>query len=180
MQITLPIKELQAVALFAADQDVRYYLNSVAIIDNKLTATDGCKLIQIELNDSIINDKRELIIPIDMIKVFLKGISGADKKRGECTICYDGHHSLRHINFEVLYIPIDAQYPNIQHIMPTKLAKTDNISFNWDYVALFGKASKILGNKIGVAPMKLYSGGAAIISISYERLVTGVVMNLRP
>jgi DNA polymerase III sliding clamp (beta) subunit (PCNA family) len=171
MQITIPVKELQAVALFSAEGDVRYYLNCVAIVNDQLCATDGHKIFQITLSESI---DTEVLIPIDMIKVFLKGLSAADKRNADMTIYYGNIHSLRCGNIEVMYRPIDAQYPDINSIIPSTKKAVDEISFNWDYLALFAKASKILGNKMGHSPITLYDNGCAKVSIAYEHIVTGL------
>ena len=175
MQIEIWAKELQAVALFMAKKDVRYYLNGIAIVDDKLTATNGHMLLQIKLDKAI---DHTLIIPDNAVTGMLRALSARSKQTQSITITCGGTHALSCEGTEIKFTPIDAEYPDVSSVIPNNPESFDAIKFNWESFAQFSKAAKILGNNSGVALAELHTGMVAKISLAYEREVIGIIMPL--
>ena len=115
IEIELPIQLLDAAQYSAGKNDRRFYLNSVAISKGHVVSNDGhrgfaCK------TDSIPEDLKDIIIPIDTIKHFLKKVPTKIRK-AKCTIKYDPQNFKGEITIDSrpeiveFFKGIDAKYP---------------------------------------------------------------------
>lgn len=185
--ITLPITDLRAIALFAANKDVRDYLNSVAIDNECLVATNGhyCASLPVhippdQLPTGVAIGEFQCIIPVDAINSFLRGLSARDKKEGDVLILIsDSDSRLIKGNSAVLFTPIDARYPHWQRIMATSDDPAPTPVFNWHHMALFQKAADILsGDKH--TQVSLIPHGTGIGKVFFPgQSFKGVVMPMR-
>jgi len=161
MLITTKLKYLEALAIIAAKQDVRYYLQGVAINQSHLVATDGHKLAAIPLVNPA--PELELIIPTDAIKAACKSTSVKVRKDVNVTIDTDAHTlTVGTMGATVPFVPVDGRFPQQwKDILATHTAPVDHGLFNWQYMADFQKMAVILTGKKNASVEMIPNGGNA-------------------
>jgi len=169
--ILLPKNSLQAMAVLASKQDIRYYLNGVLVESNsqytRLVATDGHLLGIFQISETAHDDKSfSIIIPNEII-------AKLDKKDNFLSTNEHGNWSIDGISFN----PVDGKFPDYMRVLPTKPATGETAQFNPELINRFVKCSKLLnGSKL---PTIAHNGGSsALVDIGIERFV-GVVMPMR-
>lgn len=184
IKIELPVRYLQAIALFAARRDVRYYLNGVAINNEHLVATNGHHCGAIPLTTDMCEDIMDvnIIIPLETINTFLKGISTADKKKYNCEIGI-GIEGLVTLNFRDTSITtkgIDGRYPDWQRVVVEVEEPVPHGGFNWEYMVLFQKACNILTkDKIGGVELRTNGTNAAQVKFHKCTEFKGTLMPMK-
>lgn len=152
--ISVPVRFLQAAAITAAKNDVRYYLNSI-LIDImpgafRIVSTDGHRIsaFHVDCADMARFAPAQIIAPLSA----LKGIKPA-KGCFDCFLSYDPDNLMGECRIAALkdsdrvFHPMDAKYPDYSRVLPRevsgKLAAEDD--FNADYIADFKRMAEILG-----------------------------------
>src|SRR5690606_28974199 len=126
-------KHLKALLLFAGRNDIRYYLNGIAIQGRFAIATDGHKMAVYRMPE---DSKLDVIIPCNAVEFALR-INGIGAPAIEVGADRVGR---------VFYDSIEGSYPVWRHVVPDdpKSMKVEKISFNADYLSALAKAAKIL------------------------------------
>lgn len=177
--IDIPITALRAAMLFAAKQDVRYYLNGLHIIldgtgSGQIQATDGHRAIVIRLLD-VPAVSLSVIIPAALVETLLKA-KGSKKATYVFLDIPANERDNRGSSFtlrEPLYSgaavagqTIDGVFPDMQRVVPKKCSN-EIAQYNWQYMADCQTAAEILGVKDGA--VVAYNGlSAALVSISED------------
>jgi len=143
-------KTLQAVILFSAVKDVRYYLNGI-LFDKSgyVVATDGHRAIAVQCELDI---PQSFIVPIELIQ---KALKVSDKNAETVEIEVDFNYSNKDINLSLDGIKgqaIDGVFPDWKAVIPTNANQDDYVQspalINPDYVMDAVKANRAL-NDIG-------------------------------
>jgi len=192
-------KSLQALQLFAAKSDVRYYLNGVLATPDKLTATDGHKLIQIPylelspdaypgLDDREESDSPESIISNDTI-------AGAVKNAKKHTLpVLDETVAIRDFGDKIELSStdtdntqsvqgrkIDGRYPELKNMYATDDKKAVTVRMGYPQLIALGNAIRILGAQ-GAALTVNGNGGMVTFKIEVKdqgEPVTGILMPMQ-
>lgn len=196
--ITLNAAELFAIRQFTAKQDIRYYLNGVCIRNGCLDATNGHYLARVELSPESMPDQGSTYnapavrLSNDDLDRFFKTLGTSAKNLEKyVTVSFDiigarwvGSISTNgaSVSFEM---PVD-QFPTFEPLLNQNADLTVHPSetpplLNWDYLALFNKAARILtGNKkinATIIPANEYESTVVLIP-GYPRF-HGLLMPLR-
>ena len=188
IEIGIPMQVLDAATFCAAKNDVRFYLNGVAINKGHVVSTDGhrafaCKIDGLDENISI-------IIPTETIKAFIKKVPSKNRK-GHCVISIDpkarqGKISNIPLQAHELFIPIDGKFPEWQRIFPKDVPSEYQgyyPTFNWAYMTDFQKIHKALGGngvQVGLRPKSVSE--AALVDFDgtlFDHHAKAVIMPLR-
>ena len=173
-EIELDIGQLRIVSYFSANNDVRYYLNGVAISNGYLIATNGHYFGAYKLPKEYEGFK-EVIIPNNAVKVFLAKHHQYSRKLRTCLLKDTGERMELSAGeaFEV-FKPIDGKYPDATKILNNLDKEEIGLSnFNYFYASLFQKALK---NYIEIVPHGLR---AARVKCSAEPDFIGALMPIR-
>ena len=171
MQVNILRKHLAAAAVFAAESDVRYYLNyvlvEVASTEIRIVATNGATA---GVCRSLSEQERmpDVAIPVASVKLALANKSevlALEEKSGEW---YIGG---------VRFAPLDRQYPDYRRIIP-KGYSNEPAQYDVTLLQQFLKAGKALGVKS--QPILRHNGdsGAQVQFYGRDDFV-GVIMPLR-
>lgn len=184
MEFTIESKIISTLKLFAAQKDIRTYLNGInlEIHSDKviLTATDGNMLgcYRYEYTQDITEPVKNVIIPNDLLKhVKTKGkvtFIISDEVNGlyerSVTIIYDG--------LSVTGKSIDMMYPDFRRVIPNTTSN-EIAQFDADYLATIGKAYKILNNtKNSWVRIEHNGSDGALFNLGNDNFI-GVIMPLR-
>ncbi len=182
---TIQAATVKALLLIAAKQDIRYYLNGVAIDTTMgtrpvLVATDGHRLLAAVADyephsvapSGVVIIGRELLAAVKPLKasareflplrVTIEGdavtIQGATTATGKL---------------------VDGRYPDWRRIIPRK-ASGERAQFNADYIADFFEVSRLINNKLGgLSPFIRHNGdGSALIDL-HTADAFGICMPMR-
>ena len=138
--------QLRASLLTAATKDIRYYLCGVCIEASptytRLISTDGHRAsIQGYKVENTIEREIQFIVPFDTLKM-LKPKDTFVKFESEDYINW----TMTTKNFSVNFTIVDGKFPDWRRILPKDSEQLGTpAQFNVEYLADFGKASKILG-----------------------------------
>jgi DNA polymerase-3 subunit beta len=181
MKIYTTLSALKAIAILAADNDIRYYLNGVQITANatetRLAATDGHVLgihRSEQQNENI--DFVEFILPLDVIKL----LKPAYKNIDSVVIDTDGLTGTitavtgATINFSA----IDGKFPDIQRVIPHRVSGEVS-QFKPALLDRFAKAAKLLGSKNQLIHVAHNGNSAALVHLDVSASFVGVVMPFR-
>ena len=146
--IQLPINTLRAALLFAAKEDVRYYLVGVRIKVEpsglaQLHATDGHRLLIARI-PAVLEDAAELdvILPRDAVEAMLK-TKGLAKAAPTIELQVTGDKfSFRGAGVEMSGALIDGRYPDVTRVVSAPNGQP--AQFNWQYLADCQTAHKLL------------------------------------
>lgn len=180
--IDLPINSLRAAMLFAAKNDVRYYLNGLHIVlkgdgTGEIQATDGHRAIVVRLHD-VPAVSLSVIIPGDSIETLLKAkgvkkatyvfldIPANERDNGGSPF------TLREPLLSgagVSGATIDGVFAPIRKVVPETTSGV-MAQYNWQYLADCQDAAEILtGSKRGEGAPIAYNGdGPAIVYLSED------------
>ena len=176
--------KLKAAAIFAAKDDIRFYLNGVLIestpLQTRLCATDGHALFcakddaKGENVDSFVG-----IVPNDTVKQILAWkapYKGAADLPVVITTAETEHRAAWGGNTAV-FKPLDGKFPDYARVVPEKVSG-DASYINPDLLIKCKKAVEALGtNKLGMFALKQGGDGSAIAVFSVEAFA--VVMPMR-
>lgn len=192
MKVNINRNALRAIALFAANDDVRYYLNAVCLQVRKddvvLVATDGHRIAAYRLDKAKATAQEEplligdYILPIAVVKQV--------KKAGRKDLPFVTVAITEPVIPEGLFAItdgeqtyggklVDAKFPEWLRVGPRSISgKT--AQFNGHYVASFHKAIEILsGSSSPMVPVIGHNGdSAATVRFSDERFF-GMLMPVR-
>lgn len=150
MQLDILKSHTQASIQFAADNDIRYYLNSVYIETGPrgalLIATNGHILSVARIHAEPLPESN-IIIPRSMVEKIK-----APKKGNPCvTLTYDDTGEKREITLkdgdsQVSMIEVDGKYPDWRRVIPDSLTG-ETACYDFKYLACCQKAAEILGNR---------------------------------
>ena len=166
-QITIPRTDLQAALLFAAKQDVRFYLNGVLVdasdpLVPRLVATDGARLLRIDLPGETVSGSRreQWILPRAFVEQLIKTIKverytlelGVERKEGDAPAVGTVRDATSGLGTRC----IDAHFPDWRGVAPVELGDTDPHPgrFNTKFLADAVKAQNLItGSKIVALPL---------------------------
>lgn len=188
---TIKPNELEAVALGASNEEVRYYMCGVLFEqypDGKtaLITTDGQRLMSVHAQQASVPDNRFILANADVKKVLAiaKGDKApnrtrADKQRIVITAGENCELAVSVVWLDVdgevfktvgsfTTSAIDGNFPDWRRVMPSpdlKAVAPSSIGFNGAYMADFAKASKLLsnGNKSCLVGITITSAGGPIL-----------------
>jgi DNA polymerase-3 subunit beta len=175
MQVNILRKHLAAAAVFAAEADVRYYLNGVfaevRASETRLVASDG-NMAGV-LRDQVLVGEQDVlpdvIIPNETVKLAITN------KSQTVTLAFDdGKWSLAGIAFT----PVDGKFPPYRRIIPRQCSG-EAAQFNVEFLARFLKAAKALGVKSQPIIRHNGDGGAQVQFYGRDDEFVGVIMPLR-
>lgn len=151
--VTVTPAHLKAVLLFAAKQDVRYYLNGICIETGadgaRLIATDGHRMILLrvpqkdEEGSAIGLEVRQFIVPRTAIETALRAFG----KQSHIEITYAAPHDAAASSGTIAgltYTAIDGKFPEYNRIVPATCTG-EAAQFNALYIADMAKARAQLG-----------------------------------
>lgn len=152
--------QLRAALIFAADKDIRYYLNGVCLHvgecgDARLVATDGHRLAIVKLCEQSSAAPGEYLIPRDILKT-IKKAGRLDTIPLLLTIDGDGFQLEDQAARAIIGGAklIDGKFPDYQRVIPIpeNMDGTPG-AFNASYLADIQKALNELGEKWGTFAM---------------------------
>lgn len=138
---------LKAAFLFAAKNDVRFYLVGVLVKDGMIAATNGHTAL---ICDSPDVQDVEIIIPRETVDSLIKKIGKVPDSRDFLNVRQiDDEFWLIDYQYGIFefFRPIEGKFPDIKKVdiqKPTEPPK-EFVQFNLDYIQLFTKAAKVLG-----------------------------------
>jgi len=162
--VEIPVGAFKAVALAAAQQDIRYYLNGMLIEQAKdglyLVATDGHRMHAMRVRqDVVLPVGAQVIVPND-------AIAKVKPNRHMATLVVELADDLRSGTFAYFgdrftWAAGDGRFPDWRRVLPRE-AKLDGVgaSLNTDYLADVAKAAVLMGSKKGAAaaPQLAFAG----------------------
>lgn len=182
MKFEIHVSYLRAALLFAAKQDVRYYLIGINLVSHgdgsgQLQATDGHRAIVIRLDGMPAGYQFSAIIPRESIETILKA-KGARKavsvsvQIAEDMLDYRGAAFTLCEHMSGVTVggkTIDGIFPDMQRVVP-KETSGDIAQFNWQYLADCQDAAEILGVSRASegAPIAYNGDGAAIVFLTED------------
>lgn len=173
-KIFTAIRHLKAISQFAAQKDVRYYLNGVHVEatkkETRLVATDGhvMGLLNTGKQENEVGAYEHFIIPFAVIKA-LKAPTGNNNDAVEIELASEGYFMLRTLFADpVLFKPIGGVFPDYTRVMPQKTSGEAG-QFNPELLAKQVKEKYFF-------PVVAHNGdNAALVDIGVTGF-TGVVM----
>ncbi|MFW1971054.1 hypothetical protein [Acinetobacter bereziniae] len=183
----IPLVLLKAALICASKNDIRFYLNGVAIDQGHIVATDGHRMFYAPLESA--NELPQIIIPRDAIEYLIKKTTSVGKKHPEKVLVKvgvkDNQWSLCVSEYQENFRPIDGKFPEWKRIIPKSAMQKyegQTLMFNWSYMADFQKIAKILGCKnqgVELSPSNI-STQPAIIDFYHPYFpCNGVIMPMR-
>lgn len=187
IEIEIPMQVLDAATFCAAKNDVRFYLNGVAINKGHVVSTDGHRAFACKIDG--LDENISLIIPTEAIKAFIKKVPSKNRK-GHCVISIDhstqqGKISNFPLQVHELFIPIDGKFPEWQRIFPKDVPSEYQghyPTFNWAYMTDFQKMHKALGGnglQVLLYPTGVNSAAKVVFDSTPYPKAKGVIMPLR-
>lgn len=185
---TLPINAIKAIRNFSASNDIRYCLNSIAIQNGCIRATDGHILGSYEV-DGLRKDIPEIIIPSSAIDTIIKTIGKKTDYEVACE--YDAENKILtmklHSGISFKVVPENAKYPDCDRVMVPHLKIGATVGFtqlNTHYLMKFENAAKELRkvkrneSAIVVIPSIDYNSSTRVKIIGQPNF-EGVIMPVR-
>jgi hypothetical protein len=196
VKITVPAEHIAVLKLFAASNDMRYYLNGINLeigrAESRLVATNGymlgCFRVESEqpevtapLTDIIIpNDLLKSIKPSGMVEITIGDLETKDNGKGEQVPVPNSRQiTLTYAGVLISGKTIDGVFPTWRNVIPTKVSGKA-AQFDPHYIGLLSKAWAILrGNKgarcVGIGHN---GGGAALIDLD-DACFVGAIMPMK-
>lgn len=177
--------KLRAALIFAADKDIRFYLNSVCLhVDEcggaRLVSTDGHRLAIITLGDYPAAAPGEYLIPRDSIKS-IKKASGRSFNGVNIEIDADRFTLTAYDEILGGGKLIDGKFPDFQRVTPASVDDWSGqaATFNADYVHDIKRALVELGDKNGFFTMAQNGPNNAGLVVRADKGFLCVVMAMR-
>lgn len=162
--VEIPVGAFKAVALAAAQQDIRYYLNGMLIEQAKdglyLVATDGHRMHAMRVRqDAALPVGAQVIVPND-------AIAKVKPNRHMATMVVELTDDLRsgtlaYFGDRFTWAAGDGQFPDWRRVLPREATLGGvGASLNTDYLADVAKAAVLMGSKKGAsaAPQLAFAG----------------------
>lgn len=142
LKILIPRAQLAAVLIFAASQDIRYYLNGVRVEagprETRLIATDGA-MMAVFRSDPSITESVAFTIPRFTVESALKTKADfhiIDIERSGYKL---DEHS---------FAPVDGKFPEYLRVIPRAVSGEASTGFDIERLGQIGKAAKLVGAKL--------------------------------
>jgi hypothetical protein len=168
MKINVKLSALRAISQFSADQDIRYYLNTVRIEADQnrtiLTATDGhCLGIHRTLRAENECDKVTILLPFDVIKMLKPAKNKLDAAVIETDDGLKGTISVVG-GATIGWTAVDGKFPDIPRVIPQKCSG-EVAQINPAVLAKFAAANKLFGKTW--AP-KIWHNGTSCAAVTLQ------------
>lgn len=176
MEVALNTSHLKAAAIFAAQADLRYYLNGVLVevraSETRIAATDGhCAAV---LRDEVLVGEQpvfpDVIIPNATLKLALQ----TKAQTVELSVSDSGKWSLGGISFT----PVEDRFPDYRRIMVNGASGVAG-DYNIDLLGKFVKAAKALGSRGQPVVRQNGLDGAQVQILGRTDEFIGVIMPMR-
>jgi DNA polymerase-3 subunit beta len=178
--ITLSIKDIKAVSHAMANNDIRYYLNSICIEHNglqtRIIATDGHRLhiVRVEHPDGEHCAPVQYLLPDTMVKTIIKCKAPRHDKRKEAVLVFsDGKVSVTLPDgTESIAKLIDGRFPDYSRVIPQAVSG-EYACINQDYVtdALQGYRDYMESKNCYIALKHGGTGCAVLVAGNYLAVV---------
>lgn len=153
IEVTIPLSVLKAMRLLAAKDDVRPYMNGVALSRGYIAAGDG-RHMSVYRCESL-DGAPEVIIPTGVIDVYAKKARGyhTDDVTVRWEEADEGDEDRQRYGWltntveEERFALIGYVYPPFERVLAHHTKPVGNPQFNWTCLALFEKVAKALGVK---------------------------------
>lgn len=176
MQFTIKTNELKALLICAGKKDIRYYLNGVYFETSPhglvAVATDGHRLLAINLHHNHITSDIKAIVPRALIEIAVK------TKAPNVEITIEGDHvTLLSAGQSTSGALCEGKFPDYKRVIPEKASGERIADFNNEYLVDFDKVGKLLQG--GELARVVQNGlSAALVHFSDDNAI-GVVMPMR-
>lgn len=195
IKLTVRAEIIAALKLFAADNDVRFYLNGINLEigrkETRLVATDGvmlgCFRVESEQPD-VDAPLTNIIIPNDLLKpIKAKGMveiligpleTKKDAKGEEVPVSSARPVTLTYADVSMSSKTLDGIFPDWRRAIPSKVSG-EAAQFDPAYVGLLAKVAAALYGKSKYVGIGFNGDDAALLDFGDENFV-GVLMPLRP
>jgi hypothetical protein len=168
MKINVKLSALRAISQFSADQDIRYYLNTVRVEADQnrtiLPATDGhCLGIHRTLRAENECDKVTILLPFDVIKMLKPAKNKLDATVIETDDGLKGTISVVG-GMTIGWAAVDGKFPDIPRVIPQKCSG-EVAQINPAVLAKFAAANKLFGKTW--AP-KIWHNGTSCAAVTLQ------------
>ena len=195
IKLTVRAEIIAALKLFAADKDVRFYLNGINLeigaTESRLVATNGhylgCFRIESE-QPEVTTPLGNIIIPNDLLKpIKAKGMVEIaigpleikkDAKGEEVPVSSARPVTLTYAGVSMSGKTLDGIFPDWRRVIPSKVSG-EAAQFEPAYIGQLAKVSAALYGKNKYVGIGFNGNGAALLDFGDENFV-GVLMPLRP
>lgn len=195
IKLTVRAEIIAALKLFAADKDVRFYLNGINLEigrkETRLVAADGvmlgCFRVESEQPD-VDAPLTNIIIPNDLLKpIKAKGMveiligpleTKKDAKGEEVPVSSARPVTLTYADVSMSSKTLDGIFPDWRRAIPSKVSG-EAAQFDPAYVGLLAKVAAALYGKSKYVGIGFNGDDAALLDFGDENFV-GVLMPLRP
>jgi hypothetical protein len=169
MKINVKLSALRAISQFSADQDIRYYLNTVRVEADKdrtiLTATDGhCMGIHRTLRaENEVSDKVTILLPLDAVKMLKPAKNKLDAAVIETDDGVKGSISVIG-GATIGWTAVDGKFPDVARVIPQSCSG-EPAQINPAVLAKFAAANKLFGKTW--AP-KIWHNGTSCAAVTLQ------------
>lgn len=151
---------LEGALIFQAKQDARYYLNGICFMpDGRIAATDGHRAMIASKHENKI--KSNVIVSIS--KSPTKNYSYAVIDTRAKIVTYHGSFDDVLVGAGICS-EIDGRFPDIDRVIPTQNAPTEQIGFNAKYLADVEKLAKLFNPKYESVRFELNGNTSAAVA----------------
>ena len=197
IKLTVRAEAIAVLKLFAANKDVRYYLNGINLEigrkETRLVASDGTMLgcfrveseqpdVDAPLTDVIIpNDLLKPIKPTGLVEIIIGELETKDNGKGEKVPVSNARPvTLTYAGLSMSGKTLDGKFPDFRRVIPSKVSGQP-AQFDPRFTGTLAKAWSILHGGKGPHCVGLGFNGndGALITLADENFV-GVIMPLRP
>ena len=175
----LNIRLLKAAAIVASKEQVRYYLNGVAVQAGPrglyLVAMDGHRALAFRQTGDALPEIN-IIIPVDIIA----GIK-LNKHIDDATLTResDTHWRIDYCGIATIFAPIDGTFPDWRRIVPKETSGA-LAQFDPAYIGDFAKVAKVLGSNARAGVKIAHNGqGPALVTFGDDIDGFGLLMPTR-
>lgn len=167
--IPIDRNHLRAVKLFAAEGDIRFYLNGVLVhvLDDgavRLVATDGraIAITHTPTDDLIPPSPCKLIVPIDVVKIF-----AAHKGKTPISIfSRDGlEYRMECLGLSVNFVPIEGRFPEYERVVPARISG-ETAQFDPELMMRFNGAAKVYNKESRGIGIEHNGNGGALVHLN--------------
>lgn len=185
IKLTVRAEIIAALKLFAADKDVRYYMNGINLeigaTESRLVATNGHILgvFRIEGEQPEIDTPlRDIIIPTDLLKP-IKAKGEVEITIGPLETSFVRQVTLSYAGVSMSGKTLDGKFPDYRRVIPSKVTG-EPAQFNLAIMGTLAKAYTALHGGKGYPLVAIgYNGtNGALIDLADENFI-GVIMPMR-
>lgn len=179
--ISLDQRHLRAVAFFAPENDIRYYLNGVLVhvLDDgavRLVATNGSAMAitNMSVSDLFQPPPCRFIIPIDIVKLIATRKSDNDVK---VSIVDGESYKIECVGLSINFTPIEGTFPDYERVVPHAISG-EVAQFDPELIARFAKAAAVYSGKSRAIRIEHNGDGGALVHANDDGFI-GIVMPWR-